>query len=202
MPVIADFLPLVYSISNRPDLTTETTEFITRAMKRAHFKSEYRFDIQTLEVPFVTSGEITTALPARFRKIWQVTGPNFRVHEVTPAALFDDNVFMPGKELITERRSGVDFSSSFAASFGGNTYYLAGSNINLRISTTFNKINVHYLQLPTLLDSFIAINFPEVITYMAAAYIFAIMKNIDKARQWAGLAGEIDNELIQSYFPV
>lgn len=184
MPLLTDFLQPVYNITNRPDLVTETTAFLNRALQKVHFASEYRFDLQTLVVPYAGSQELSEALPARFRKIYQVVVPDngnrYKLDEVTPAALFDDDVLM--RKL--------------------NTYYLAGSQINFNLGSSFLNINVMYLQTPLFADSFIATQFPDIITYLAAAYIFMLMKNQPKASQWASLANDIEVELQRNYFAV
>lgn len=184
MPLLADFLPKVYSITNRPDLVTETTAFLNRALTKVHFASEYRFDLDTMVVPYAGAQELSESLPARFRKIYQVVVPDngnrYKLDEVTPAALFDDDVQMRKR----------------------NTYYLAGSQINFFLADSFENINVMYLKTPTFADSFIATNFEDIIVYMAAAYIFALMKNQPKATSWGALANDIEIELQRQYFAV
>ncbi len=184
MPLLTDFLAPVYSITNRPDLVTETTAFLNRALMKAHVASEYRFDIETLVVPYAGSQELSESLPARFRKIYQVVVPDngnrFKLDEVTPAALFDDDVQM--RKL--------------------NTYYLAGSQINFNLTNSFENINVMYLKLPTYADSYIATNYSDILVYLAAAYIFILMKNQPKASQWASLANDIEIELQRNFFAI
>lgn len=184
MPVLADFLAPTYSITNRPDLVSDTTAFLNRALTQAHYASEYRFDIKQFDTPYVNSLELSANLPARFRKIYQVFVPDpdnkYRLDEVTPAMLFDDSV------QVRKR----------------NTYYLAGSAINFTMSDAFLNIRTMYLQVPTFADSFIATNFPELIHYIAASYVFQLMKNKPRAQEWQNLAKDIEVELQRNYFAI
>lgn len=182
MPVLTDFLPKVYEITNRPDLVAETTSALTRALQRAHYQSEFAFDLQTQQYAYAGSQELIGALPARFRKYYNVTADkDIRIHEVTPAALFDDAVQM--EKL--------------------NTFYIAGSNVVFTLTNSFQTINLMYLQVPTYADSYIATNYPEALTYLAAAQIFGgVMGNKEKANFWAGQVQDIDIELQRNHFAV
>lgn len=180
MPALADFLPKVYEITSRPDLVAETTGFLTRALMKAHLAGDYRFDLQTLTIPNTEGQEFSADLPARFRKEQWVYTKDFRIHNVTPAALYDQQVQMEKQ----------------------NTYYIGGSSINFNIKDHYELVTFDYLQYPTYADSYIASTFPDILTYLASAYVFSLLKNTEAAQRWAGLARDIDVELIRNTFVI
>lgn len=179
MPVIGDFLQPVYDLTNRPDFVSETTSFLNRALQRAHNRGEYRFDVQEADFAYAGSQELSGALPARFKKYYSViSDADIRLHEVSPAALFDDYVQM-------EKR---------------NTFYIAGTNINFRMTDAFSEITLTYLQTPTFADSYIATNYPELLHYLAASSIFRLMGNQQKMNFWLQEALAIQEEIERNHF--
>lgn len=179
MPALVDFLPKVYEITNRPDLVNETTNFLNRALQRSHNRGEYNFDVFTETYSYAGSQSLTGALPARFKRYYNVTADEtLRVHEVNPASLYDDNVQM-------EKR---------------NTFYVAGSDVIFRFTDAFQSIAFQYLRQPTFADSYIATNYENSITYFAAALVFKMMGNLQKFQFWQAEALAVDEEITRNHF--
>lgn len=179
MPLLADFLPKVYELTNRPDFVNETTSFLNRALQRSHNRGEYRFDLQEEDYTYAGSQELSGALPARFKKYYSVVSDSdIRLHEVSPQALWDNDVQM-------EKR---------------NTFFIAGTNINFRMTDAFAEIKMYYLQTPTFADSYIATNYPDVITYFAASNIFRMMGNQAKMTFWMQEALAVQEEIERNHF--
>lgn len=175
----ATYLPNVYEITDRPDLVNESISALTRALRQAHLSSDYFPDISSVFVPNVNAQDFAFALPARFRRVFSIDGPDFHVREVTPGALFDPQVYASGKE---------------------NSYYLAGTNANFHVEGRFTNLVFQFLRFPTFEDSFIITNFVDAVTALAASYVFSSIKDKAQADKWAGIAGDTIREIITSNF--
>lgn len=180
MPTASDFLEDVYQITDRPDLETITLAALNRALRRAHLASDFFPDIRDVLVPNPSSIDFTFAVPERFRRVYSIDGPDFHVFEITPGALFNEEVLVPKD----------------------NCYFLAGSVFNFRVRQRFTNLTLRYLQLPSFADSFIVTNFKEAVTYMAAVLVFEAIKDRELAGRWAALAADATRELITSQFVV
>ncbi len=176
---IEDFLEGVYEITNRPDLVTETTSALKRALKQAHFASFFWFDLEAEDIASTGDVSFSSPIPERFRSVKSIRNADestgFEVREISPSAIFNGSV-------LVEKRY---------------CYYLAGADIQFRISRGFTTLQHIFYQLPDWEDSYIALNYPEILHFIAAAKIFALLGDSPNAKFYEQLAGQTLHELVQ-----
>lgn len=182
MAVLADFLDDVYELTNRPDLVAETTSALRRALLQAHFSGRYNFDLRTEEIMSTGEQAFISPLPNQYRMtnaiFCRADGNEFRLDEITPAAIFDPSVYMR-KE---------------------NCYYVAGPSLHLRVTRSFSALTHQYFRVPFFVDSYIADNYPHVLAQMAAAKIFALLVQPELATYYERLAQQSIAEVLNNHF--
>ncbi len=174
----------VYTLTNRPDLTTLTLSAIKRATLRAHQSEYYYKDIYEVGIDFQTPAyihdlEYQTVIPrwraASYFRVWdsstKVTGKFFEI--IDPLSTVDD--YLVDREYVA---------------------YSGGAIFHLRARVQFQQVlcgcYLHPIITTEEYDSWIAKDYPFVIILDAVSLVFkAIGKDDEAAMMKVQLAEEM-----------
>ncbi len=164
MSQFSDLQDAVYSITNRTDLVAETSLAIRQATLAAHRSDYYPGDLEELLITPTAASVFQLDIPSLFVN-WRAfqyirpydtisgTPADFLLEAIRPDGLFDD--YMVAKI---------------------NVFYVAGTNLNIRLGADYGGFIVGYYKNPVLspdasYDSWIATQHPACIVNEAAARV-------------------------------
>lgn len=169
---LVDMRPYVFKYTDRPDLETETDAAVTAALVSSHLHKDFSpfyFDLAEESYPnLLNSGTFfSLILPNRFRgpAKFAVTLDGRQLKYVPPSALFDEHSLMQQTDI----------------------FYLAGANFSVRLSAAAEHISLGYYKLPSITDSWIATNMPELLALKAAVTIASSVHNTERAKTFNAL---------------
>jgi len=183
MTTLAELLTEVYALTNRPDLTAETTSAIKAATLKAHQTDFYSKDIFEIGVEFTDSD---------FRQSLDYTAFISNLRAFKYIRRVEDETDDVGKffDIIS-----VDESLD---SYGINRVdvaYVAGRVLEMRSSVTFTKALLGAYVFPIVAPtadyaSWIADLYPYVIIYEAARVVFKQIGYDEQSAQFNSLVAE------------
>lgn len=178
----------VTTITNRPDLITETEYAVKAATIKAHNADEFIPDVrQVVVTPHYNEDlnvhqlSITEAPFERLRKILAVdTFPNARQLSVLDASnLFNEY-----------------------GSLAQDVYYQAGFVVNVR-TPNLNQLNVTYLTKPDTaketFSSWIADNYTDAVVFGAASIVFDLLGKSDEKQRFNVLFSVALNDILANH---
>lgn len=191
---LAELLAEVYALTNRPDLSAESTSAIKAALLKMHHVDFFYKDLQAALVSlpgtdFVASFE--TSLLPRFRAMkfirkWYATSLNT---QVWPAANGMAGPFLTLKE-----------PSDILSSYGRellDIYYVAGTSVNIRTSDAPPKLLVSWYQNPNATlaglnagTDWVCIEHPFAIVFDAASSVFKMIGYDEQSARFSQLVSE------------
>lgn len=161
----------VYTVTNRPDLVVETKLAIRQATLAAHRCEKWKKDMDEIFLPLTSASSFqldTSVYLPSFKQIAYIrpydsvsqSPANFILageNEVAPDAIFDEY----GAEKV-------------------NTWYIAGTSLNIRLQAAYNSFLIGYYKNPVLLpegayESWIAREQPAVIVIDAARRVLEMI---------------------------
>lgn len=185
-----ELLAEVYTLTNRPDLTADSTTALRAATLKMHHSDFYFKDVQqailTLQVADYTN-IFDTSLCLRYRSMkfirkWYPTGVNVQTQEATGS---------PGKFLAAKDVNEILDSYSRDST---DVYYIAGSSVNLRLADQLRTLLIGWYKHPSIdtanYVSWIAVDHPYAIVFEAVAMVFRMIGYDEQSSSYAKLAAE------------
>lgn len=170
----------VYTITNRPDLVTESTMAVRAATIKAHTSDFYPRDLLEARVQF-SAADFFQALA------YKTLFPRFRA--VSYIRKYENGEATQMLDVI----SPTDIFDSYKIA-KENVYYLAGDVIQIRSNTEITDILIGVYNTPdTLPDtyaSWVAESYPYAIVAEAAAQVFSMIGAAEDAAGYRRIAGE------------
>lgn len=168
MSLFSDTADQVYTLTNRSDLTAETSLAVRQATLGAHHSDKYLRDLFELQVAVTPAAVFSLDIPTYFPQYRQfkyirpydlVTGSfaSFFLEFLAPDAIFD--------EYLIEKV---------------NVAYVAGTNLNMKLQGDYGGFVVGYYKNPILspdgsYNSWIAQDFAHIIVMEASIRIFTMI---------------------------
>lgn len=173
---------LVYSITNRPDLISQTTRAIKKATLKFHQADFWPRDL--IELP----SQAVTPVSSDYRYALDITAApfiRFRALEYARVPSTD-----PTLKLRTfDRLNASDILDSYGIE-KSDYWYLAGNTISIRSYTALTNVALGYYQFPDTNEltytSWIADTFPDAIAEEAASAIFKQTGKDDEYQRFTG----------------
>lgn len=180
MTTLAQLSADVYSLTNRPDMVTETNLAIRSATLTVHqrefyFRDQFETGIQFTSANYLQTFEPKVVLPffrsIKYLRKYDLIGqtPGKLLSRITPDQVFDDY--------------GVDCV---------NVYYSAGAEIQIKMDTQEQFMLFGCYLNPnvtsTMYSSWIADDYPFAIVYAAAAQVFKTLGADVQSNNYATLA--------------
>ena len=164
MTTYTDIRDGVFSFTNRSDLTAETDAAIRQAVRTAHSAGSFWRDLVVVPLTGQDTTEVTQTIDLssaapNFRQLCYV-GPTGSALRYEPLDI---------KNLLDEYQQ-----------FKLDVCYGVGTNLVIRPAAAVEDIDLVYWRSPTVspiasLDSWIAVNFPDLIICWAAATVLALI---------------------------
>jgi hypothetical protein len=176
MATFTELLAEVYAITNRPDLVVETKTAIKAATLKAHnldffYKDIFETSLQWDAAAYLQTFEYRSYIP-RWRSLKYIR--KFDVTSDTPGEFF---TILDPTDILDKNSVHKD-----------NAAYVAGEILKLRSATTFDYALMGcYLQPDITEDSYsswIAVEFPYVIVFEAAAAVFKMVGFDEQSATW------------------
>lgn len=180
---LASLLTEVYSITNRSDLVAQTTQAVKMATLKAHMSDFYPRDL--IEVNQATASTATffslpTSTFTRFRALNYVQKSELVRVETTP---YDFLAMLSADDLVDDYKG-----------YKVNVVYLAGTNLNFRVSEAVAALKIGYYSFPNITDagfsSWIDDTQPYAIICEAARTMFKTLGYDEESRTYDALVGE------------
>jgi len=193
MSLFSDTVDEVYSLTNRPDLVAETALAVRQATLSAHRSDYYLKDLVEILLPLSSASIFQLDIPSYFPQ-WRnfkyirpyntvgASAASFFLSSLAPDAIFD--------EYLIEK---------------SNVYYVAGTNLNIKLEAAYDAFIVGYYANPILspeasYNSWIATDHSAIITIEATIKVFGMIGYEDAAARLRKLLYEPSPDGIPSEF--
>lgn len=154
----------VYTLTNRPDLVAESKLAIRQATLAAHRCEKFRKDIAEIYLPLTSSSSFQLDIPSYFPRWRQFAyiRPYNSVSQSPADFVLGGNEEVAPDGIIDEY-----------GTVKTNVWYVAGTNLNIRLGAAYDSFLIGYYSNPLLLpedsyESWIAREHPSVIVIDAA----------------------------------
>lgn len=169
----------VYSLTNRPDLVAESKLAIRQETLAAHRCEKWKKDKKEIYLPLASASLFSIDIPTYF--------PNYRQMEwIRP---YDSVAQSPAGFVLTgDQELAPDAIFDEYANEKTNVWYVAGDNLNIKLSAAWDSFLVGYYANPVLLpeanyESWIAREQPAVIVLGATIRVLDMIGYNDAARR-------------------
>lgn len=191
MTQLTDLQATVYTITNRPELVSETLVAIKKATLKAHNSETYARDLVEVSV---TGASLVSVSSSDFR--YQIAIGSSPISRFRRIAYLREIPTATGPYGLVKQYRFLEADSIFDSYNVEHTdyAYLAGATINLRTQVLTTGVKVGYYQYPDVTDagfnSWIADLYPAAITDDAAATVFKMIGKDDEETRYRQLAAE------------
>lgn len=168
----------VITLTNRPELTAETSLGVRNGLIRAHLCDQFPRDMQT---SVLTNAGVSTTL------FTIDSSALTRFRTISAARLLD----VDGNVIYNPEIEVVELGNIYDPDYPGvrkqNICYQAGTNLNIYVPCGTYGCSLDWFQSPAVtrdtITSWIAQMFPDVIIWEAAAFVWNRTGNTEKARE-------------------
>ncbi len=206
MATIQSIADDVYTITNRPDLVTETTVAIRKAIRKFHGADTFKRDLNSVQLRMADlattdPNQYRWAIPLdtfpRFRRFDTVAYPMNRVMPTNqiPAPLVDvAQGFGPKRQFVELGANNLFDGYGYEKQ---NYYFITGNTVNVKSGWYIDYLSFTYYQWPTIpqstsaeLDSWIAREYPDAIIEEASGAVFKMIGKDDEYQRFSTLFAE------------
>lgn len=167
MTLLADLTSDVYTLTNRPDLESQTLLAIKKATLKFHTADTWLRDIVSAPI----------SLPAQITPQYQIAiSTNFtRWRRPESVRTRNDDAFIVTGDVVLERIEPNDLFDNYNT-LRQNVYWVVGDTLNISLAALGTRAIVSYFQLPDITtdsySSWIASSYSNFIVEEASAQIF------------------------------
>lgn len=192
MATISDLAQDVYVITNRPDLVSETTVAIRKAIRKFHGADLWQRDLRTMPIdlsayiphhPNDFRWDFPLTSFERFRRMSDLRAPLGAGSQGHGGKVHPEFAFLTADNLFDQYRQEKQ-----------NYFYVAGQSIVVKASWGIPKLEAVYYQWPNIpadlgapLDSWIASDYPDSIVEEAAASVFKMIGKDDEHNRYLSM---------------
>lgn len=210
MATLASLATDVYTITNRPDLLTETRVALRKAIFKFHQAETFTRDLLSTRIQFSLYTPVAAntwryqfdlsdaALFPRFRRLNTLHYPVDLIAQYpsTPQPLIDWSSLSPESRIVPV----VSPDNLFDPRYANERYqyaYIAGMSLNVKLSWGMDYLDIFYWAYPVVptdteatITSWICDQYPDAVIEEACSTVFKMIGKDDEAARYLQLFGE------------
>ena len=198
-----ELIEAVYTETGRPDMVSETTQYVTASIMKMHLRGRYLKDIQAAKISFDNTGHIqtldTSTLTGYRQMIYLMPSDVNQTitTDLIPGCIPQDNRLPPLWWYFADDNPGGLIEIVEAADIFDvqgfrkqNIAYQAGSTLYIKTQRSIQYLQAAWLRYPVIssdpdvFDSWIARELPYTIIFDAAAATFVKLGQQDQSRSY------------------